>query len=98
MQPLNLTDFMPYLNQHFTIRLDSGDDYTLELVELRDLGAAPGPEFRKPFALTLRNPNQAAFLPQSTYHLEHELLGALDLFIVPLGPDAHGMQYEITFS
>ncbi|NLG96042.1 MAG: hypothetical protein GX491_01660 [Chloroflexi bacterium] len=97
LESLTLDDFAPYLHQEFIIYLQNGEPYALELVELRDLGAAPGPTFRKPFAMTLRNPNNAAYLPQGTYQLEHEHMGSLELFIVPLGPSPEGMQYEITF-
>ena len=98
MNDLTADHFRPHLNQVFNIRLENGDLYSLELEEVRDLGDAPGPEFRKPFALTLRNPARNVYLPQGTYRLEHPQMGSLDLFIVPLGPDANGMRYEITFS
>lgn len=97
IESLTLDDFTPHLHQEFIIRLQSGEPYALELVKLSNLGAASGPTFRKPFALTLRNPNNTAFLPQGTYQLEHEHLGSLQFFIVPLGPSPEGMQYEITF-
>jgi hypothetical protein len=32
------------------------------------------------------------------YRLHHPARGALDLFMVPLGPDACGMRYEIVFN
>ena len=98
MAPLTISDFLPRLHQMFEITLESGESYSLELIEVRDLGEAPSAEFRKPFALTLRNPDRTAYLPQRTYYLEHEQLGAMELFIVPLGPDASGMKYEITFN
>jgi hypothetical protein len=37
-------------------------------------------------------------LQQRIYCLEHEQLGALDLFLVPLGPDAAGQRYEAVFN
>jgi hypothetical protein len=39
-------------------------------------------------------------LPQSTYRFEHDTLGVLDLFVVPIGPpaDGDGMLYEAVFS
>jgi len=98
MQSLTLDDFQPYLNQIFITRLDHGELYLLELVELCELGSSPGPEFREPFSLAFRNPNKSAYLPQGTYRLENEGLGSLDLFIVPLGPDASGMRYQVIFS
>ena len=36
-------------------------------------------------------------LPQSTYALEHETLGAVFLFLVPLGP-TQGYRYEAVFN
>ena len=31
------------------------------------------------------------------YHLEHKELGAMDRFLVPVGPEAHEMRYEAVF-
>lgn len=98
IQDLSLDHFLPLLGQGFSLRLENGETYTLELEEAVSLGSAAGPGFRQPFALHLRHPRGDAFLPQRTYCLEHPTLGAFDLFIVPLGPDARGMRYEIIFS
>lgn len=98
IEALILADFQPYLNQIFFIRLDSEQRYELELVALEDQGEPPMAGLRKPFSLTFRNPEKKAYLPQRIYRLEHEQLGSLDLFIVPLGPDADGMRYEVIFN
>jgi hypothetical protein len=37
-------------------------------------------------------------LAQGTYRLSHPQLGELELFLVPLGPAAEGMQYEAAFA
>jgi hypothetical protein len=37
-------------------------------------------------------------LPQKIYPLEHEALGKLEIFLVPIGPDEAGMCYEAVFS
>jgi hypothetical protein len=37
-------------------------------------------------------------LAQKIHRLEHATLGALDIFIVPIGPDRLGMLYEAIFS
>ena len=39
-----------------------------------------------------------AFLPQATYRLEHEQLGALDLFLVPVRKEAAGFLYQAVFN
>lgn len=50
-----------------------------------------------PFALLFYGPGER-LLPQRIYRLEHATLGAFDLFIVPLGPDAQGLRYEAIFT
>ena len=97
MEERTLADFRPYLHQEFSVRLENGDDYQLELLDLKDLGEPPGPGFRRPFVLSLCNPDRSVYLPQGTYQLHHAQLGFLDLFIVPVGPGASGMNYEVTF-
>jgi L-ascorbate metabolism protein UlaG (beta-lactamase superfamily) len=37
-------------------------------------------------------------LPQMTYRLEHERMGEIDVFLVPIGQDARGFRYEAVFS
>jgi hypothetical protein len=37
-------------------------------------------------------------LPQRIYRLEHEQMGPLELFIVPVGPDGDGLGYEAIFT
>jgi hypothetical protein len=50
-----------------------------------------------PFTLTLATPLEWRF-PQGVYTLEHPRLGALALFMVPIGPCAEGMRFEIVFN
>jgi hypothetical protein len=38
------------------------------------------------------------FLPQGMRKLQHETVGELDLFLVPVGQDAQGFQYEAAFN
>jgi len=40
----------------------------------------------------------APYLPQGIYRLQHEKLGTMEMFLVPLGPDGRGMQYEAVFN
>jgi hypothetical protein len=37
-------------------------------------------------------------VPQGIYKLENEKLGALEIFLVPIGPDEKGMRYEAIFN
>jgi hypothetical protein len=66
------------------------------LIEVRRL-PAHGLRTAPPFALTLRGP-LTPVLAQGTYRLDHPVYGPLALFAVPIGPDAEGMRYEVTFN
>jgi hypothetical protein len=37
-------------------------------------------------------------LPQQIYSLDHASMGRLSIFLVPIGADAGGTQYEAIFS
>src|SRR5436189_4905234 len=50
-----------------------------------------------PFSLMLRGPRNP-MLPQATYALRHPTLGAIQLFLVPIGQDANATRYEATFN
>jgi hypothetical protein len=70
-----------------------GRELVAELVEAEPLGEAR----ERPFALLFRV-EKGPTLPQKIYPLEHDRLGLLDLFLVPVGPDEVGMRYEAVFS
>jgi hypothetical protein len=74
---------------------------SLELVEVTDLtsraGAAVTHYERAPFSLVFRGPSDLV-LQQQIFKLEHEGIGAFELFLVPLGPDAKGTRYEAIFT
>jgi hypothetical protein len=52
---------------------------------------------REQFSLVFREPS-GVVLPQMIYRVEHDELGAFELFLVPIGPDAEGMRYEAVFT
>lgn len=52
---------------------------------------------RQAFSLTFRGPNEPV-LPQRIYAVENQTLGTMEIFLVPVGPDKIGMQYEAVFS
>jgi hypothetical protein len=80
-----------------------GEALPLELVEVRratyaDDPAAVGPSGRRvPFNLLFRGP-RSPYARQGTHRLEHDRMGTLEIFLVPLGPDATGMRYEAVFT
>ena len=98
-EPLLLETFAPHLGTTFAITLSSGETLQLNLDELKPLGhGIPGG--REPFAVLFSHAHlpRNAHLPQSIYQLQHPTLGSLELFLVPLGPDAQGMRYEAIFT
>ena len=53
---------------------------------------------RQPFSLLFVAGPDAPTLSQRLYRLDHASLGALDLFLVPIGPKNGVMQYEAVFN
>ena len=97
---LTAADFSPYLQRTFFVRLQDSETYSLQLVEVRELGessqkldsghgldVAP-PGRRRPFSLLFRSPRRGAYLPQRTYRLEFEPVEGGPLAGSPLSGDA----------
>jgi hypothetical protein len=85
--------FAPLLNSQFQLERSS-DLIDMELTEVSELRVSRGHEA---FSLVFRGPRDM-FLPQATYRFNHSALGAIDLFIVPIGQDEHGLYYEAIFN
>lgn len=100
LSALTQADFTPLVGTDFTVQLNEAEMLTLTLVEARAVGAPFRPGARWPFALTWQHPHlpHGAYLPQRIYTLHHPALGALDVFMTPLGPQAEGMRYEAVFN
>lgn len=98
LDKLQSADFLPFLNQTFHVRLDGVEPIDLELVSVTEAGQRSEPEARQPFSLHFLGPGSPQYLVQRIYRLEHEQMGVLDLFIVPLGPEAGRMRYEAIFT
>jgi hypothetical protein len=92
----NLTKemFSESLNTRFRAYLEVSNAVELELIQLTEGVSTPKHE---QFALVFRGPNNP-FLQQMIYHMEHERLGEFDLFLVPVGRDQEGVQYEAVFN
>ena len=98
---LESADFVAVLNQPFELRLEASRSLEMELLEVTELGLdstddQPSSK-RRPFSIVFRGPREP-LLPQRIHRVAHEKLGALDLFLVPIGPDHDGMCYEAVFT
>jgi hypothetical protein len=91
---LTLEIVEPLVGDAFTIAAEPAP-IGLALETAVALGEWPGG--RQPFSLTFRGPPDPV-LQQGIYQLEHAELGALEIFIVPIGKDADGTSYEAIFT
>jgi len=93
--------FAGRVGERFVLAADGVAPSTLDLVEATEsteLGGTGADGVRRPqFSLVFRGGPEAA-LPQSSYRLAHADLGELELFLVPIGPDAGRMRYEAAFA
>jgi hypothetical protein len=91
---LTAASFTDRLHETFAVALPTGT-LDLTLAEVEHLGSS-SPE-RQAFSLRFRGPHRP-ILPQAIYRLENAAMGALDIFIVPLGPRDGGICYEAVFT
>ena len=90
--------FRENLNTKFRVRAEAPRPVELELVEVKSYDAAENAQRgMERFSLFFRGPADIC-VPQGTYSLEHEKMGALDIFVVPVGRDADGFLYESVFN
>ena len=85
--------FSGHLGNSFRIHPDVSSTLHLELVSATGLNEGS----ERPFSIVFRGPTDA-LLPQRIYRMEHEEIGAFDLFLVPIGPDEKGLRYEAIFT
>jgi Domain of unknown function (DUF6916) len=91
LEKLTVDDFRPLQGERFRIAPDGAESFEVELVEATELPREPGG--RAPFSLVFRG-GPSPPLPQQIYRVEHEKLGELDLFLVPIAVD----RYEAVFT
>ena len=90
--------FRENLNTKFRVRAEAPRPFELELIEVKSYDAAENDQRGlERFSLFFRGPADI-YVPQGTYSLEHESMGALDIFVVPVARDASGFLYESVFN
>ena len=97
LSQLQSTDFVPYLNQTFTVRQKGIKPIALELILVTESQTDFRPGARQPFALYFLGPESPHYLLQNTYRLEHPAMGVLNLFLVPRAQQKGRMRYEVIF-
>ena len=94
--------FAPLVDSTLLASVDGSDSVPLTLVDatdhLRDRrGSAPVSGLAESFSLLFVGPLDRP-LQQGTYAFSHEALGTMPIFIVPVGRDSQGFQYEAVFT
>jgi hypothetical protein len=82
------------VNTKFRLAVASDEPLEIELIEVSELNRVGKSE---QFSAVFRGAS-SFFLQQSNYRLEHERLGAFDLFLVPIAREADGFRYEAVFN
>ena len=92
---LTRTAFEPHQNTDFRLNIEGAAPVVLRLVEVADKTPEgfPGEQFSLLFA----GPPEP-FLEQRTYTLEHDAMGTLTLFLVPVAQRKDGFRYEAYFN
>ena len=90
--------FARHLHSKFRVRADTPRPVELELVEVQGWQRRAGEQGgMERFSLFFEGPADI-LLPQRAYPLEHEQLGALDIFLVPVARTEEGLRYEAVFN
>jgi hypothetical protein len=91
LEALTVDDFRPLEGDRFRIAPDGAEPFEVELVEVTEIPREPGG--RAPFSLVFKGgPNPP--VEQRIYRVEHDELGELDIFLVPIAVD----RYEAVFT
>jgi hypothetical protein len=91
LESLTVADFEALRGDRFRIAPGDSAPFEVDLVEVTEIARVPGG--RAPFSLEFQGgPNPS--LPQRIYRVQHEALGAIEIFLVPIASD----RYEAVFT
>ncbi|MGI8917730.1 MAG: DUF6916 family protein [Pyrinomonadaceae bacterium] len=86
--------FLKYLNTKFHISLDDSNTLETELIKVGEHQLSPHQER---FSIIFQGP-LVPRLSQGTYSVNHDGMGAFNLFIVPIEQDSQSVRYEAVFN
>ena len=93
LDTLNAKLFTEQLHSKFSVPMPDANSIVLELTEVSEKDSGPRVEF---FSLTFLGPVSPR-LAQQIHRLEHEKLGAFEIFLTAIAADPQGIQYESVF-
>ena len=94
LEKLTREIFAENLNTRFRMFPQGGPVVEVELIEVKPGRSTPRQE---QFAILFRAPQDAP-AQQGMFRLEHDKVGAIDLFLVPVRRDEQGLYYEAVFN
>lgn len=98
LDQLTIDTFEPLVGGTFWVEFPTGGKVELRLVRAAKVMESEAARLnRHPFSLFFVGP-KSYLLPQQTYHLTNETLGALDIFLVPVGQREDVYDYEAVFA
>jgi hypothetical protein len=97
LETFTTATFEPHVGTTFLVHGATAEPLTLTLTHLTRGRPGNSLATREAFSLFFRGPRDT-YLQQSMYLFEHEALGTFEIFIVPVGQDATGYQYEAVFT
>ncbi len=90
--------FSEHLDTKFSVKVDSAEPVELELVDVVVRKSEPNEQAGMERFSTFFYGPENFLLPQRTYDLVHPELGAMQIFLVPIGQDTRGIKYEAVFN
>jgi hypothetical protein len=91
---LRMDDFAKHLNTRFTMRVGEAEALELELVSARQISLS---DDHDEYSLVFLGPDNSP-VAQGIYRLTHDVMGTLDIFLVPIKKDEKGVAYEAIFN
>jgi hypothetical protein len=95
----NLTEheFSKHIGTEFQGEVDQ-KEIVLKLTDVKGYLSKPNEqEGMERFSIFFDGPGETK-LPQAIYHLRHEKMGEVDLFLVPVSGNENGFRYEAVFN
>ena len=94
MAELTHEEFSKHLNTTFRIRLNDERTIDARLIDVSERLVSPRQER---FSIVFLSSNEV-LIGQGIAQFEHDEMGTFQLFIVPIGRDERGTQYEAVFN
>jgi hypothetical protein len=93
----DLATFSPCVGESFAVEFEGAELPRFELTEAAALPVHKGAPRQDPFSLVFRAPGTCD-VRQGTYVVQHERIGELPVFLVPIGKDEEGLYFQAVFN